>query len=217
MPGQQVSVSAGSLRSGYGPRSCLPVGGPVTSPLPRSHPESICCTWRRTARTAPTTRCSPGSSWWTARCSGHDIAAVDPVPAHVVLSACEFGRATVRAGEETLGMTAAWQHAGAPVRWLPRPCASMTRPPARCCPCTTPGWWPATGRRSHWPRPSAPCHRGRLRRRWCASARAGSAARLSSVRPPRSPAPVAPVVGHVNVADRSFARHARHVKGCSAT
>ncbi len=44
---------------------------------------------------------------------GHDIAAVDPVPAHVVLSACELGRATVRAGEETLGMTAAWQHAGA--------------------------------------------------------------------------------------------------------
>ena len=30
-----------------------------------------------------------------------------------MLSACELGRATVRAGEETLGMTAAWQHAGA--------------------------------------------------------------------------------------------------------
>jgi len=44
---------------------------------------------------------------------GHDIAAVDPVPAHVVLSSCELGRATVRSGEETLGMTAAWQHAGA--------------------------------------------------------------------------------------------------------
>ncbi len=44
---------------------------------------------------------------------GHDVAAVDPVPAHVVLSACELGRATVRSGEETLGMTAAWQHAGA--------------------------------------------------------------------------------------------------------
>ena len=44
---------------------------------------------------------------------GHDIAAVDPVPGHVVLSSCELGRATVRAGEETLGMTAAWQHAGA--------------------------------------------------------------------------------------------------------
>jgi len=44
---------------------------------------------------------------------GHDIAAVDPVPAQVVLSSCELGRATVRAGEETLGMTAAWQHAGA--------------------------------------------------------------------------------------------------------
>lgn len=44
---------------------------------------------------------------------GYDVAAVDPVPGHVVLSACELGRSTVRAGEETLGMTAAWQHAGA--------------------------------------------------------------------------------------------------------
>jgi len=44
---------------------------------------------------------------------GYDIATVDPVPAHVVLSACELGRSSVRSGEETLGMTAAWQHAGA--------------------------------------------------------------------------------------------------------
>ncbi len=44
---------------------------------------------------------------------GYDIAAVSPVPAHVVLSACELGRSSVRSGEETLGMTAAWQHAGA--------------------------------------------------------------------------------------------------------
>ena len=49
-----------------------------------------------------------GGPWF-----GHDIAAVDPVPAHVVLSACELGRSSVRAGEETLGMTAAWLHAGA--------------------------------------------------------------------------------------------------------
>ena len=49
-----------------------------------------------------------GGPWF-----GHDIAAVDPVPDHVVLSACELGRSSVRAGEETVGMTAAWLHAGA--------------------------------------------------------------------------------------------------------
>jgi CHAT domain-containing protein len=31
----------------------------------------------------------------------------------VVLSACELGRASVRSGEEAVGMTAAWLHAGA--------------------------------------------------------------------------------------------------------
>jgi tetratricopeptide (TPR) repeat protein len=45
--------------------------------------------------------------------SGYDIARVDRVPGHVVLSACELGRSSVRWGAETIGMTAAWLHAGA--------------------------------------------------------------------------------------------------------
>lgn len=44
---------------------------------------------------------------------GHDIAALPRLPRHVVLSSCELGLSTVRWGEETLGMTAAWLHAGA--------------------------------------------------------------------------------------------------------
>jgi tetratricopeptide (TPR) repeat protein len=44
--------------------------------------------------------------------SGYDIARVDPVPLHVVLSSCELGRSSVRWGAETIGMTAAWLHAG---------------------------------------------------------------------------------------------------------
>ena len=31
----------------------------------------------------------------------------------MVLSACELGRVSVRSGEEAIGMTAAWLHAGA--------------------------------------------------------------------------------------------------------
>jgi tetratricopeptide (TPR) repeat protein len=45
--------------------------------------------------------------------SGYDIARVHRVPGHVVLSACELGRSSVRWGAETIGMTAAWLHAGA--------------------------------------------------------------------------------------------------------
>jgi tetratricopeptide (TPR) repeat protein len=45
--------------------------------------------------------------------SGYDIAQVHPIPRHVVLSACELGRSSVRWGAETIGMTAAWLHAGA--------------------------------------------------------------------------------------------------------
>ena len=35
------------------------------------------------------------------------------MPDVVLLSACEVGRSTVRWGEELIGMTAAWLHAGA--------------------------------------------------------------------------------------------------------
>jgi CHAT domain-containing protein len=38
------------------------------------------------------------------------------VPQVVLLSACEVGRSSVRHGEELIGMTTAWLHAG--VRWV---------------------------------------------------------------------------------------------------
>jgi CHAT domain-containing protein len=44
---------------------------------------------------------------------GYDIDQLASVPRVVVLSACEVGRSSVRFGEELIGMTAAWLHAGA--------------------------------------------------------------------------------------------------------
>ena len=44
---------------------------------------------------------------------GYDIDLLSQTPSIVVLSACELGRASVRSGEESVGMTAAWLHAGA--------------------------------------------------------------------------------------------------------
>ena len=44
---------------------------------------------------------------------GYDIDQLPRVPEVVVLSACEVGRSSVRFGEELIGMTAAWLHAGA--------------------------------------------------------------------------------------------------------
>lgn len=44
---------------------------------------------------------------------GYDIDQLTSVPDVVVLSACEVGRSTVRWGEELIGMTTAWLHAGA--------------------------------------------------------------------------------------------------------
>ncbi|MBO0980781.1 CHAT domain-containing protein [Microbacterium sp. SD291] len=43
---------------------------------------------------------------------GHDIDLIPNVPDTVVLSACELGRSSVRWGEEAVGMTRAWLHAG---------------------------------------------------------------------------------------------------------
>ncbi|MET0296983.1 MAG: CHAT domain-containing protein, partial [Microbacterium sp.] len=43
---------------------------------------------------------------------GYDIDLIPEVPATVVLSACELGRSSVRWGEEALGMTRTWLHAG---------------------------------------------------------------------------------------------------------
>jgi tetratricopeptide (TPR) repeat protein len=44
---------------------------------------------------------------------GYDIDQLATTPATVVLSACELGRVAVRSGEEAVGMSAAWLHAGA--------------------------------------------------------------------------------------------------------
>lgn len=44
---------------------------------------------------------------------GYDIDRMPHVPRTVVLSACEAGRSAVRWGEEAIGMTRAWLHAGA--------------------------------------------------------------------------------------------------------
>ena len=44
---------------------------------------------------------------------GHDIDLLPQTPSVVVLSACELGQVSVLRGEETVGMTAAWLHAGA--------------------------------------------------------------------------------------------------------
>jgi CHAT domain-containing protein len=44
---------------------------------------------------------------------GYDIDQLESVPDIVLLSACEVGRSTLRGGEELIGMTAAWLHAGA--------------------------------------------------------------------------------------------------------
>ena len=43
---------------------------------------------------------------------GYDIDRMTRVPQTVVLSACELGRSSVRWGEEAIGMTRAWLHAG---------------------------------------------------------------------------------------------------------
>jgi tetratricopeptide (TPR) repeat protein len=44
---------------------------------------------------------------------GYDIDQLQDIPELVILSACELGRSTVRWGEELIGMTTAWLHAGA--------------------------------------------------------------------------------------------------------
>ncbi|WP_341359360.1 CHAT domain-containing protein [Georgenia sp. M64] len=44
---------------------------------------------------------------------GHDLESVATLPRHVVLSACETGLASIRTGDEALGMTAAFLHGGA--------------------------------------------------------------------------------------------------------
>ena len=44
---------------------------------------------------------------------GYDVDQLPGVPDVVLLSACEVGRSSVRWGEELIGMSSAWLHAGA--------------------------------------------------------------------------------------------------------
>ncbi|WP_341946825.1 CHAT domain-containing protein [Microbacterium sp. LWH11-1.2] len=44
---------------------------------------------------------------------GYDVDLIPRVPGTVILSACELGRSSIRWGEEALGMTRVWLHAGA--------------------------------------------------------------------------------------------------------
>jgi CHAT domain-containing protein len=44
---------------------------------------------------------------------GYDLDQLPQVPETVVLSACELGATTIRRGDELLGLTTAWLHAGA--------------------------------------------------------------------------------------------------------
>ena len=44
---------------------------------------------------------------------GYDVDLIPRIPSTVILSACELGRSSVRWGEEALGMTRVWLHAGA--------------------------------------------------------------------------------------------------------
>ena len=44
---------------------------------------------------------------------GYDIDQLEHTPGTIVLSSCELGRSSVRSGDEVVGMTAAWLHAGA--------------------------------------------------------------------------------------------------------
>ena len=44
---------------------------------------------------------------------GYDLDQLPQIPETVVLSACEVGATTIRRGDELLGLTTAWLHAGA--------------------------------------------------------------------------------------------------------
>ena len=94
-------------------RRAGPPGAEATPPgSARWPPRSTCSTWPGTGGTPATTRCSPRSSWSTGRGSATTSTSW-ATPSVVVLSACELGRVAVRSGEEAVGMSAAWLHAGA--------------------------------------------------------------------------------------------------------
>ena len=105
---------------------------------------------------------------------GYDIDQLPHTPGTVVLSSCELGRASVRSGDEVVGMTAAWLHAGA------RCVTSSPTLVADDVACEVLAGWHAPGRQGRRPRRRAG-RRGAAtwtptppRRRSSASAPAGS-------------------------------------------
>ena len=73
---------------------------------------STCSTCRRTAATPSENPLFSGFELADGPWFGYDIDQLTAVPDVVLLSACEVGRSTLRGGEELIGMTAAWLHAG---------------------------------------------------------------------------------------------------------
>ena len=63
---------------------------------------------------------------------GYDIDQLPAVPDVVLLSACELGRSSVRWGEELIGMTTAWLHAGTRCVVASAPPRSPTRSRTTC-------------------------------------------------------------------------------------
>ena len=103
---------------------------------------------------------------------GYDIDQLPHTPGLVVLSSCELGRASVRSGDEVVGMTAAWLHAGASAS-PPHPPWSPTTWRARCWPAGMPGSPRATPPPTRWPTPRATSTTTLLPRRSSASAPVG--------------------------------------------
>ena len=96
-PGTRVLTGAGR-RPGRRSRS---TGQPRPSPY-----------WPRTATTSRRTRSSPPSTLADGPLLAYELRA-GQVPDHVVLSACELGQATVRPGDESLGLTSVLLQLGA--------------------------------------------------------------------------------------------------------
>ena len=72
---------------------------------------------------------------------GYDIDQLRAVPDVVLLSACEVGASTVRWGEELIGMTGAWLHAGSRRVVASAAAVNDGRRSTRWCGCTS-GWPP---------------------------------------------------------------------------
>ena len=93
--------------------SCSPASGATTDVgCAARWPRPTWCTSPRTAPTSRRARCSPRCGWPTARSTPTSSTPADRPAPCVVLSACEAGLATVRPGDEGLGLTSVLLHLG---------------------------------------------------------------------------------------------------------